>query len=110
MRNSSRRYSRAVSSNVVAAALRLVRNGVEREVGDAQDGGLGFAAAPAQRADAGDQFGDDERLGQIIVRAGVEALDALVDFAARGQQQHRRGVFALAQLRAARSSRRGPAA
>ena len=57
---------------------------VEREVRYAQDGGLAFSAAPAQRAHAGDQFGDDERLGQVIIGPGIEALDALVDFAARG--------------------------
>ena len=57
-----------------AAALRLVGDGVERQIRHAQDGGFVFAAAPRQRAHAGDEFGEFKRFGQIIIRAGVQTL------------------------------------
>jgi len=36
--------------------------------------GFGFAAAPSQRANSRDQFHKRKRFGQVIIRAGVEAL------------------------------------
>ena len=84
--------------DVRSAALRPVRDRVQREVGHAQHGGFVFAAPPRQRPHPRDQFGQFKRLGQVIVRAGVQSFDALVDFAARGQEQDRCGIFALAQL------------
>ena len=49
-----------------------------------------MAAGPAQqRAHAGQQLLGGERLGQIVVGAGVDALDLLAPAAARSQDQHR---------------------
>ena len=57
-----------------------------------------IAAAPAEGAHAGDKFGERERFTEVIVAAGVQAFDALGDFRARGQQQHRSGDTPLTQL------------
>jgi hypothetical protein len=40
---------------------------------------------PRQGADAGDQFGEIERLGQVVVGAEAESLHAVPDGAGRGQ-------------------------
>jgi len=40
------------------------------------------------------------RLGQVIVRTGVEASDSFVQSAASGQHQHRRGDAALTKAAA----------
>src|SRR5262249_50689839 len=48
--------------------------------------------------DARQQLGEGERLHQVVVGAGVEAGDAIVDRIARGEQQDRRGHAAPAQL------------
>ena len=47
------------------------------------------ANAPQHRMDAGQQFRIGKRLGQIIVRPGVEPPDPVALFAARGQHDHR---------------------
>ena len=50
---------------------------------------LGEPRAPDQRADAGDQFADAERLRQIVVGAGLQTEHLVGLFAPRRQQQHR---------------------
>ena len=51
------------------------------------------ADRPAQeRAQAGQELLERERLDQVVVRAGVEPGDAVVDLVPRGQHQHRRPV------------------
>ena len=78
-----------------AAAMHLVRLGVEREVGVAQH--LGAAVdAPQQGAQPRPQLAQREGLDQVVVRAGVEALDTVVDRVARGEHQHRGAVAGLA--------------
>ncbi|MNS06164.1 hypothetical protein D3C72_375840 [compost metagenome] len=53
-------------------------------------------AAAGQGAQAGDQFGEGKRLDQVIVGAQFQALDAVGDVIAGGEEQHR-GVGFLAQ-------------
>ena len=68
-----------------------MRQPVELEIADAIDRLLAAAAAAArQHLDARQQLGKRIGLGQIIVAAGAQALDAVVDLAERGQNQHRR--------------------
>ncbi len=55
------------------------------------------AGAPQQRSHAGQQLAQRERLDEVVVGAGVEAGDAVVDLLARGQHQHGRAVAAVAQ-------------
>ena len=60
--------------------------------------GFGLAAAPAQqRTDAGQQLVGLEGLGQIVVRAAVQALDPVGYVAAGRQHQHRHGMAPGAQ-------------
>ena len=69
---------------------------VEFEVADAVDGlGRARAAAAAERLDPGEQLGEGVGLGEIVVAAGAEPGDPVVDLAERGEDQHRRVVAAL---------------
>ena len=64
---------------------------IEHEVGDLQHFRTDLAAFAAdQRAQARFQFLDRERLGQVVVGAGAQAGEFLVERVARGQHQHRR--------------------
>jgi hypothetical protein len=45
--------------------------------------------AANERVDPGIQLGEIERLGQVVVGAGIEALDARIDLAARRENEHR---------------------
>ena len=98
MKNSSSAYSRGLSSigwparvTVRVAGSRLRSATVERR----RPGGR---AAPQQGADARQQLGEFERLGEIVVGTEVEAGDLVGHSGARGQQQNRHGVAARAQL------------
>jgi hypothetical protein len=53
--------------------------------------GLG-RAAPQQGPDAGQQLGEAERLGDVVVGAGVQAHDRVHLVGARGQDEDRHGV------------------
>src|SRR5208337_3412049 len=67
--------------DLLAAAGHLVGEAVEREVADPVHclfGRPGGAAA-RQGLDPGEQFGECVRLGEIVVAAGPEALDPVVD-------------------------------
>ena len=55
------------------------------------------AGVPQGHAQAGQQFADAERLGQIIVGPGVQGLDLLV-FLAAGRKDHDRHLRPLADL------------
>jgi hypothetical protein len=48
--------------------------------------------------EAGDDFAHGEGFGDVVVGSGVEAFDALVDFAAGGEEEDGGGVGALAEL------------
>ena len=75
-----------------------MRQAVELEIADPVDGlGVLGAGAAVQHLDAGEQLGKGVGLGQIVVAAGAQAGDAVVDLAERRQDQHRRGVAARAQ-------------
>lgn len=73
---------------------------VEFEIGAAQ---FGFAAAEIaadESAHAGLQFGESERLDEVIVGACVKAFDALLDEAASGEHENGRLNFFLAKFAA----------
>jgi hypothetical protein len=66
--------------------------GVDRQAAEGQ-GRAGMARrAPDQPAQPRDQLAHRERLGEIIVGAGIDALDLLGPVAARGQHHHRKGA------------------
>ena len=61
-------------------------------------GVAGLGGHPAQqRAQPGEQLLERERLGQVVVGPGVEALDPVADGVARGEHQDRDAVADLAQ-------------
>ena len=83
----------------MAAALDPSRQQVERQVADGQPRRLArAAAAPQQRLHARQQLGERERLGQVIVAAGLQPLHAIVDGVARAEDQHRHLLLLRAQL------------
>ena len=47
--------------------------------------------AAAEAFDAGEQFGEGIGLGEIVIAACPQALDALIDIAERGENERRRG-------------------
>ena len=99
MKSSSSENSVRVSSIGSAAAAHLARAGVELEVGEADH----VAARPPhrraaqQRPNAREQLLQRERLRHVVVGAGVEPVDAVLDLVARRQHQHREALPARAQ-------------
>ena len=68
-----------------------MRQAVELEIADPVDGLLAASAAPArQHLDPRQQLGERIGLGQVVVAAGAQALDPVVDLAERRQDQRRR--------------------
>ena len=51
-------------------------------------GGMHFAAPPRERAQPSEQLAEIERLGEVVVGAGIEAGDALLDGVERRQHQN----------------------
>ena len=88
-----------VSCEQALAAPRLVREAVQPQVLERERRLLlvVLARAAQQRAHAREQLAQRERLDEVVVGAGVQPGDAVVDLFARGQHQHRRAVAALAQ-------------
>ena len=81
------------------AARHAPRQQVQHQVVDRQRRRLGRARRAAdQRLHAREQLGERERLGQVVVAAGLQAADAVVDRPPRAQNQHRRRDAAPAQL------------
>ena len=80
-----------------ATAQHLARDQIHLEVADREPRRIRHAAAAHQRTDAGEQFGEGERLDEVVVRAGVEAGHAVLQRVARGEDEHRRLHAALAQ-------------
>jgi hypothetical protein len=63
--------------------------GVQHQVAGGEGGRGGVGAAPLQGAQPGEEFVERERLGEVVVGAGVQAGDAIGDLAAGGQHEHR---------------------
>ena len=86
----SRRNSVGPSGTVLPAAANPVRGDVHLDVGIGELLAGQRRTNPAKhRADAGDQLARAERLGHIIVGAGLEAADPVALLAARGQHHDR---------------------
>jgi hypothetical protein len=67
----------------------LVRILVQLEVGDAQPGtGIARPGAPQHRSNAAERLVQAERLGDVVVRAQVEAVDAVGLLVPGGQEDH----------------------
>ena len=71
-------------------------------LGRVEDQALGSAGidglrAPQQRVHANEQLRERERLGQVVVAAGVEAAEAVRDPVARAQEEDRRAHAARTQ-------------
>src|ERR1039458_5397909 len=78
---------------LAVAPASLAGAGVELEVAEAQGLAL-FAAATAKKcAEAGEELGQCERLDQVVIRSGVEALDPVVHGVSSGEHEHRRVVL-----------------
>src|SRR6476661_10704254 len=70
--------------NRFAGARHLVRETVEHEIADHEArASLLRRGAPGERLDAGEQLAEGIRLGEIVVAAGAQALDPVVDLAKR---------------------------
>src|SRR6185437_16304155 len=83
---------------LVLAARDAVRKTIELEITDPIGGFLGRAAmASRQYFDPREQLGEGIGFWQIVVPAGAQALDAIVDLSERRQDQRRRAVALLAQ-------------
>nr|WP_238578678.1 hypothetical protein [Inquilinus limosus] len=66
------------------------RSGIEAQAAADQGQRRLRAGPPQRRADPGQQLLSEERLGQVVVRPGVEAADFLVQPVQRRQHDHRR--------------------
>ena len=75
----------------------LARDEIHLQIADRQLRRIGHAAAPDQRADAGEQFGEREWFDQIVVCARIETGDAVFQRVARGEDQNRRLHATLAE-------------
>ena len=80
-------------------AAHLVRVGVELQVADDERRAAARRPAAQQRAQAGEQLLALERLDEVVVGAGVEALDARLDGVARGQHEDRHVAVVAQQAR-----------
>jgi hypothetical protein len=70
------------------AASRVHRAEIERQIGKAEDvRRFLLESAPQECAQPREQLFERERLGKVIVGAGIEALDPVADGVACGQQQ-----------------------
>ena len=65
---------------------------VEAQVGEGQRLAGVFGPAPQQGPQAGEQFGQGERLDQVVVGPGVEPLHPVLDGIPGGQHQDGRVV------------------
>ena len=64
--------------------------GVERQVARGEDGRALRRPPPEERPDAGEELVERERLREVVVRAGVQARDAVLHAVARREHQDRR--------------------
>ncbi len=97
-KSSSRLNSVRVSSIGALASEHLPCRRIERQVGEAEHAVIvRRVAAPQQRAQAGQQLREGERLRQVVVGSRVEPLDPLAHGRPRGQEQDGRAVACRAQ-------------
>jgi hypothetical protein len=68
---------------------------IELDAGRAQRPGPRGGAAPGERADAQDQLGEVEGLGQVVVGAQDQAADPVGGLAGRGEHQDHRPAVPL---------------
>ncbi len=62
---------------------------IEFEVSDLEGGGFGFAVGASDEGlDAGEEFTEGERLDHVVVPAGLEAADAVIDGAFGAEEEH----------------------
>ena len=92
--NSSSPARSQIQAALFAAACRVAAR-VHDEVGDGKLVGQHVAAPPDECAQSRQQLAEVERLREIVVGAGVESFDLVVDGVARGEHEHGR-VRALA--------------
>jgi hypothetical protein len=86
--------------DVLRAASHAARQQVHLEIADLELCGCSAAAAaPQQRLDARQQLSKGEGLGEIVVAAGAQASDPVVDRAQRAQDQHGGADFGAAERR-----------
>ena len=72
---------------LLVAAPRPVRSRIQTEIADLEDGRPLHRRASSQRAQPREQLLEGERLGEVIVGAGIESIDAVVDGVARREHQ-----------------------
>ena len=90
-RNSSSRNSRGCRSMLLAAAPDGARDEIHFEIAGLQHGRRrAESRAPRQRGQARHQFFEGERLDEIVVAAGLEPVDPVVDAGEIGEEEHRR--------------------
>src|SRR6266851_5685352 len=77
-----------------------LRGGVQDEVGDDNFGGAELTGAAQQRTKTRKQLAEFEWLGEVIVRAVIEAGDAVLDGIARGQHQNGHALARSSELAA----------
>jgi len=58
---------------------RRFRRGIQDKVRNGNFGGAEFTRAAKQSAETGEQFPEFERFGEVVVRAMIEACDAVLD-------------------------------
>jgi hypothetical protein len=73
---------------------------VKREVSKRELGVSTVKAAPNKRTHSGEEFRQNEGLGEIVVRSRVQTFHSLLDQSAGGEHQHRSFDAPLAQLAA----------
>ena len=97
--DSSSAYSRVVSDSTMPVDGHAPRPHVEVEIADRELlGRRCLVGAPAEGAQAGEQFAEVERLGQVVVGAGIEPSDAGFDVVHRGEHQNRHRRTGLTDL------------
>src|SRR5216684_6741078 len=77
-----------------------LRGGIQDEVGDDNFGGAELTGAAQQRTKTRKQLAEFEWLGEVIVRAVIEAGDAVLDGIARGQHQNGHALARFSELAA----------
>jgi len=71
--------------------------GVEGKIADREDRVEGSVGAAGESAEAGEQFGKGERLGEIVVGAGVETGDFVVQLAFGSEDEDGGVIVGLAE-------------